>query len=161
MHLYCFFLYRRNIKGLKAVDQCYGNYRAFSVDRTFKGSSLKFQDFISLPASGPFRKNKIIPALLHLFCHLVNEFHGTAYVFSVHGQPMKQADYLFYEYNICRLFFYYHTKGMWISLNDRQYIKQSLMIWKHDKAILLRQIRAAMDLYGDTAALIYFCNNIS
>ena len=152
MHLYGDPLCRAGIKSLKGIDQCNRNDRAFRLGGSLEAAALERPRMISVFTSGSLRKDQIITTSLHFPYYIDNDLHGLLQVFPVNDKGLHTGKNLLQEWNISHFFLSYHRERNRAGFNDRQYIKQSLVIRKKHKSVFLGDVFLPMHINMDISA---------
>ena len=152
MHLYGDPLCRAGIKSLKGIDQCNRNDRAFRLGGSLEAAALERPRMISVFTSGSLRKDQIITTSLHFPYYIDNDLHGLLQVFPVNDKGLHTGKNLLQKRNLSNFLLGNYRKRNRACPDDRQHIKQSLVIRKKHKSLFFWDIFSSMHINMDISA---------
>ena len=152
MHLYGDPLCRAGIKSLKGIDQCNRNDRAFRLGGSLEAAALERPRMISVFTSGSLRKDQIITTSLHFPYYIDNDLHGLLQVFPVNDKGFHTGKNLLQKRNLSNFLLGNYRKRNRACPDDRQHIKQSLVIRKKHKSLFFWDIFSSMHINMDISA---------
>jgi len=107
---------------------------------------------ISVFTSGSLRKDQIITTSLHFPYYIDNNLHGLLQVFPVNDKGLHTGKNLLQKRNLSNFLLCNHRKRNRACPDDRQHIKQTLVIRKKHKPLFFWDIFSSMHINMDISA---------